>query len=151
MNPLDLEVKLGKAWDSGDEGDLQWQRNHEQIDEWCKKNDCTWYPANDFTLQIDWDHPTGEPNLNVVKGMLKHDGPITLIARTRSRSGNLHFYYQLPIHTNAMMRVFMQLLLGSDPVREKLNMMRVWRDMRDPIIMIEPNNPPPEPEDDVPF
>ena len=102
------------------------------------KNGLKIVDADAFTLQLDLD------SLSTFEVFVYRRLPslISFIAIkrvywTESKSGNRHVYIELPTAMPVEERIALQASLGSDPVREFLNLMRVKAGTEHPILLFE--------------
>jgi len=79
----------------------------------------------------------GERNRDVLARLLEFVVVISWEA-WRSTSGNTHIMLTLSHEFTPHERVAMQAMLGSDPMRELLNLRRVWCGADDPIALFRP-------------
>jgi len=105
--------------------------------------------ADDRTLQVDLDSPTPDYNdFHRVKNILdehlslrRGERVVTQYKQTFSKGGNVHIQISLPVEMPATERVAWQAALGSDPVREALNLTSISRGDRNPILLFERKEP----------
>jgi hypothetical protein len=99
--------------------------------------------ANERTLQLDFD--TDEAYQAFITqhcGRLLNFVEVDRIYSTVSRSGHKHVYIELPKPVELPYRIAMQAALGSDPVREFLNLMRAVDGISSPVILFEKKDRP---------
>jgi hypothetical protein len=104
--------------------------------------------ATDYTLQLDFDHPSNllcviEPpdNFHSIRDMLEQQvGPVDY-AVTRSKGGNVHVTITMREPMNIIERVAWQAIFGSDPVREALHLHSIKRNELNPILLFERKSP----------
>lgn len=91
--------------------------------------------ATDCQLQIDIDSPELPKQFREVHDMLLEQQIIGYVdeRHVRSKSGNWHVIIDMDKPLPAAERILLQLLLGSDPVRELLNYRRVLNGVENPI------------------
>jgi hypothetical protein len=68
---------------------------------------------------------------------------LKIVKTTRSPGGNHHVYVQSDVNLDPMARIIIQLLLGSDPMREMLSFLRIHTGAkRPPTLLYEKNEEP---------
>jgi hypothetical protein len=99
------------------------QRTVEEVTAIAEHNGLIPFLAGDNELLIDYD--VKAPNNDHVIITLEENG-ISIISslQTTSKSGNQHLYYRLNRTVTVPERIALQSLLGSDPIRETLSLVR---------------------------
>src|SRR6185312_2978229 len=89
-------------------------------------------------LQVDIDDEVSEPNTKILMNLENYIGPYELV-ETISRNGNKHYTvkFEPSVSIPHERAVFYQALLGSDPVREFLNLMRLDAGQDNPVVFWE--------------
>lgn len=122
----------------------------------AEARDCEIVLADDFHLQLDFDVPWPEPGRdtlsdNSIVSLIKHQSrskhlwksfdknfQIKLIKSWKSSGGNCHVEIELFEPLTAEIRIALQAILGSDPMRELSNLRRVKCGADDPVALFKP-------------
>jgi hypothetical protein len=94
---------------------------------------------NDRTLQLDFDSDESYEWLWLSKNLsnLHVHFDVAKIVTTVSKSGNKHVHITLNQSLDTPTRIALQAVLGSDPVREFLNIARHLKGIKDPVVFFE--------------
>lgn len=80
----------------------------------------------DNELQLDIDTPAQRQQFTAHLGLVQDFVSCVVDRETVSKGGNSHIYLKLGRAISPTERVALQAMLGSDPKREFLSLMRVW-------------------------
>lgn len=69
---------------------------------------------------------------------LRSEGLVKRRQQWQSKSGNLHTLITLNRDLSPVEALLLQALLGSDPLRELLGLLRVWNDVPEPSVLFKP-------------
>jgi hypothetical protein len=99
--------------------------------------------ADDYTLQLDMDRDEAfQMFIDFDLGRLISFLYVERVWWTESRGGNKHVYIRLTAPRTLPERIALQASLGSDPVREFLNLMRYNNGSEKPVLFFEKPNAP---------
>lgn len=96
------------------------------ITELAQIDGCVCFTPRDDELLIDMDY-NHEIDTEATKGILSSRG-LTFLStlKTVSKGGNTHLYIKLDRGISQLERICIQLLLGSDPLRESYSLAKYW-------------------------
>lgn len=117
-------------------------RTKEQIEGVAHEDGLICFFPNNYELTLDIDKPfqTYTPDAEVqrvIDVLKKNHIDITSRVVTRSVSGNMHVWLRLSRPMDAASRIALQALMGSDPVREALSLLRLQAMSEAPIALFE--------------
>jgi hypothetical protein len=108
-----------------------------------------WEPvvAKTTQLQIDFDRKTEKiglpPNFKGMMGFLQQRFNLEKHCQyktTKSKGGGTHIVIDLPVEVDDTERIAWQAAFGSDGKREALNLLRVKREIKNPILLYMPKD-----------
>lgn len=101
----------------------------------AKAVDCRLIVPHDFELIVDID--AGKVFNDAMYNRMEMDQLVMGRLDTVSRNGNKHVYVRLQCHLTLAQRVALQLLLGSDPIKELLSIQADMLNAEIPTAMFE--------------
>lgn len=97
--------------------------------------------ADDHTLQLDHDTAAQRAQFEWMLPYVRRFLDVDITSETQSRSGedehHKHVYLRVAQALTPAERIALQTILGSDPMREWLNLVRVWGRVPEPIQLFE--------------
>lgn len=102
------------------------QRNAEEVEAIAASLGLVCFIADDRELQLDLDNNKIPVHLARVTEVLEQNGwSVVDTLRTTSKGGGAHLYIKMGVAIGPLQRIALQAMLGSDPVREVLSMLRL--------------------------
>ncbi len=95
-------------------------------------------PSNSVTLQLDMDTEHQQAQYAWMLPYVRRFMHVEIDRVTEGRTGKgKHVYLTLAHPLTDIERIALQVILGSDPMREWLGLLRCWGGVRDPIQLFE--------------
>jgi hypothetical protein len=85
---------------------------------------CIFPEDDELTLDIDRPFKREELNVRVIETLENNGVHVVSMIETKSKSGNKHVWIKLDTQMPVEARIALQAVLGSDPIRETLSMLR---------------------------
>lgn len=130
-------------------------RTIEALTELAHSRECDLVEANDSLLLIDLDSAEAVEDFHDNYEWFNERSWLGKATFWKSRNDGTHIQIELTTPRPLVERVLLQRLLGSDPVRESLTLLRIWRVGSDPVVLFRPRGAEVRPlhgaDDDLPF